>query len=1110
MRGDERNRPAAFFWGVCRERAPMKNADFRKWQKALGATLSVLLAFTLVWASPMGGGFGQAAALGVVAADAVPMSDGAAAGDEQAAGETVLDAATELGTSGASDASAFKQVAADVGRVEFEVEGPSAEPASGAETVLAQADADEAQRAAEERAADVDELGYVPGEIIVIYEEDASVSEQADVAAAIGTEGEPEPASFETGDAAVVDIADEITVDTAVEAAAAEDAVKYAFPNYVAKSFDEPVASAQSSAASPLATGDELASQQWYLSAVKAPEAWSLLAGSGRSVEPVKVAVLDTGASISHSDLQGSLDMSRSGEVVWTDMKTGKVSFKPLRGDGYLNGTNEMPFYSTHGTHVAGIIAAKAGNGGVLGVASGGSTALANKIVSIAAIDIFSCIGENNDGTKFSSATVLDILYGLAKARDMGCSVVNMSLGFYTDDKTCIAALNEKTSELDEQGVVQVCAAGNDHTAAKSYPAACDATLSVISLSKRGAIPGNSSTYSMKTWESADGYMRSWFSNYGDWCDIAAPGENIYSTGVLEGTLKDGYLSMSGTSMASPVVVAATALVQAADPDLSAAEVKDVLCRTAADLHTAGKDNESGWGLVNAEAAVKAALPPSQSEVPGVEPDVPEEEPPASLANAKLAIPSLTYTGKVQTPAVSVTLGGATLVQGRDYRATISPATVKAVGTYSVTVEGVGAYRGTLRGSFKVNATDISSAQIQAIGSQNYTGKAVTPQPKVTWQGVTLAVGTDYAVSYANNVNAGTAKMTISGKGNFTGTKSVNFSIVKVDRNVWKTVGGKTYYYGADGQLVKWSQKIGGHWYYFNGSGVMQRGWITWNADGLKSYFDGNGRALTGWQKLGGKWYYFSPSNGKSVRWSQKIGSYWYYFNGASQMQTGWVTWNADGAKSYFDGSGHALTGWQKLSGKWYYFRPESGKSVRWSQKIGGHWYYFNGASQMHTGWLTWGNDKTKSYFDGSGHALTGWQKLGGKWYYFNPSNGRSLRWGQKIGGSFYYFNSASQMHTGWLTWSADKKRSYFDASGKALTGWQTIGGKRYYFDPATYKTDGAVAQSVTGSKAVVYWVVDGEVYHTTKDCVSLKRSTNIKSGTVAQSGKKRVCKNCG
>ena len=589
---------------------------------------------------------------------------------------------------------------------------------------------------------------------------------------------------------------------------------------------------------------------------------------------------------------------------------------------------------------------------------------------------------------------MLDILYGLAKARDLGCSVVNMSLGFYTDDETCIAALNEKTSELDEQGVVQVCAAGNDHTAAKSYPAACDATLSVISLSKRGAIPSNSSTYSMKTWESADGYMRSWFSNYGDRCDIAAPGENIYSTGVLEGTLKNGYLVMSGTSMVSPVVAAAAAMVQAADPDLSSAEVKDVLCRTAADLHTAGKDGESGWGLVNAEAAVKAALPPSQSEVPGVEPDVPEEEPPASLANAKLAIPSLTYTGKVQTPAVSVTLGGATLVQGRDYRATISPATVKAVGTYSVTVEGVGAYRGTLRGSFKVNAADISSAQIQAIGSQNYTGKAVTPQPKVTWQGMTLVAGNDYSVSYANNVNAGAAKLVITGKGNFAGTKSASFSIVKVDRNVWKTVGGKTYYYGADGQPVKWSQKIGGSWYYFNGSGVMQRGWVTWR-DGTKSYFhpdaSGHATALTGWRSFNGVKYYFDKATGISKRWSQKIDGKWYYFDSSSRMVKGWVTWK-DGAKSYFhpDASGHAaaLTGWRSFNGVKYYFDPTTGESLRWSQRIDGCWYYFNTDSVMQKSrWITW-RDGRKSYFNWDGKALTGWRSFNGVKCYFDPLTG--------------------------------------------------------------------------------------------------------------------------
>ena len=512
--------------------------------------------------------------------------------------------------------------------------------------------------------------------------------------------------------------------------------------------------------------------------------------------------------------------------------------------------------------------------------------------------------------------------------------------------------------------------------------------------------------------------------------------------------MKDGYLSMSGTSMASPVVAAAAALVQAADPDLSAAEVKDVLCRTAADLHTAGKDGESGWGLVNAEAAVKAALPPSQSEVPGVEPDVPEEEPPASLANAKLAIPSLTYTGKVQTPAVSVTLGGATLVQGRDYRATISPATVKAVGTYSVTVEGVGAYRGTLRGSFKVNAADISSAQIQAIGSQNYTGKAVTPQPKVTWQGMTLVAGNDYSVSYANNVNAGAAKLVITGKGNFAGTKSASFSIVKVDRNVWKTVGGKTYYYGADGQPVKWSQKIGGSWYYFNGSGVMQTGWITWR-DGTKSFFDWDGRALSGWRSFSGVKYYFDPATGISKRWSQRIDGKWYYFDSSSRMKAGWVTWS-DGTKSYFhpDSSGHAA-------------------------------------------------------------ALTGWRSFSGVKYYFDSSTGKSLRWGQKISGNFYYFNSSSQMHRGWLTWS-DGKKSYFNSSGCALAGWQSLAGKRYYFDPSTYKTSGPEGQSSGGASRTVYWVANGEVYHTTRDCVSLKRSTNIKSGTIAQSGKKRVCSNCG
>ena len=162
----------------------------------------------------------------------------------------------------------------------------------------------------------------------------------------------------------------------------------------------------------------------------------------------------------------------------------------------------------------------------------------------------------------------------------------------------------------------------------------------------------------------------------------------------------------------------------------------------------------------------------------------------------------------------------------------------------------------------------------------------------------------------------------------------------------------------------------------------------------------------------------------------------------------------------------------------------------------------------MQRGWITW-RDGTKSYFDWDGKALTGWRSFSGVKYYFDSSTGKSLRWGQKISGNFYYFNSSSQMHRGWLTWS-DGKKSYFNSNGCALAGWQSLAGKRYYFDPSTYKTSGPEGQSSGDGSRTVYWVANGEVYHTTRDCVSLKRSTNIKSGTIAQSGKKRVCSNCG
>ena len=481
------------------------------------------------------------------------------------------------------------------------------------------------------------------------------------------------------------------------------------------------------------------------------------------------------------------------------------------------------------------------------------------------------------------------------------------------------------------------------------------------------------------------------------------------------------------------------------------------------------------------------------------------------LTSAPTVVRNLIYNGASQA-GLAVPSAGSYALSG----------TTKAIdaGTYTATVAPGAGYAWDKLGDktarsyqWTIAPASIASGAVSVSGvkaSYEHTGSPIRPNVTVTHNGRTLKAGTDYQVSYGENTQVGKATVTIRGAGkNYSGSRTISFDITN-PRNAWRTVGGKTYYYGADGQPVKWEQKIGGHWYYFNGSGVMQTGWVTWSKLGTKSYFDADGRARTGWHTIGGKRYYFDPATARSVRWENRIGGSWYYFNAASEMQTGWVTWSKLGTKSYFNDDGKARTGWHTLWGKRYYFDPATARSLRWENRIGGSWYYFNSASEMQTGWVTWSKLGTKSYFNDDGKARTGWHTLWGKRYYFDPATARSLRWENRIGGSFYYFNAASQMHAGWLTWSADKKRSYFDVNGKALTGWQTIGGQRYYFDPATYKTDGAVAQSVTGSKAVVYWVVDGEVYHTTKDCVSLKRSTNIKSGTVAQSGKKRVCKNCG
>ncbi|WP_051348503.1 Ig-like domain-containing protein [Peribacillus kribbensis] len=212
---------------------------------------------------------------------------------------------------------------------------------------------------------------------------------------------------------------------------------------------------------------------------------------------------------------------------------------------------------SDHGTHVAGIIAASMDNKkGLDGIAPD---------AKILAINVFT-----GDGAYTS-----DVIEGIYYAVAQGAKIINMSLGSYQYSD----AFNQAIQYAYQHGVLIVAAAGNDTSSSSSYPASYDNVISVSSTDRYN----NPST----------------FSNYGKNVDIAAPGTSIAST--LPGN-EYGY--MSGTSMASPVVAGAAALVWARDPSLTNDEVANRLFSTADDLGAPGKDWFYGNGLVDAEKAI--------------------------------------------------------------------------------------------------------------------------------------------------------------------------------------------------------------------------------------------------------------------------------------------------------------------------------------------------------------------------------------------------------------------------------------------------------------------------------------------------------------------------
>ena len=145
-----------------------------------------------------------------------------------------------------------------------------------------------------------------------------------------------------------------------------------------------------------------------------------------------------------------------------------------------------------------------------------------------------------------------------------------------------------------------------------------------------------------------------------------------------------------------------------------------------------------------------------------------------SISGATVSASAQTYTGSELKPTPTVTFGGTKLTAGTDFKVKSYSDNINA-GTAKVVVEGIGQYNGTASGTFTINKASISGATVTA-SAQTYTGSALKPAVTVKLGSKTLT-SSDYDVSYSNNTAVGTANITITGKGNYSGTATGSFKI---------------------------------------------------------------------------------------------------------------------------------------------------------------------------------------------------------------------------------------------------------------------------------------------------------------------------------------------
>ena len=331
-------------------------------------------------------------------------------------------------------------------------------------------------------------------------------------------------------------------------------------------------------------------------------------------------------------------------------------------------------------------------------------------------------------------------------------------------------------------------------------------------------------------------------------------------------------------------------------------------------------------------------------------------------------------------------------------------------------------------------------------------------------------------------------------------TGIANYLGLSKEKVEWKTVNGKKYCY-VNNQRVTGERQIGGNWYYFDGNGVMQTGFV--NLGSKTVYYNSDGQMLYGEQKINNAWYCFDTitgarvtgfynlsgrivyygADGKMRYGEQKINNAWYCFDTITGARvTGFYNlsgkiyyYGIDGKKRFgeqrindawycFDTStGKMITGFYDLPGKVVYYGAD-GKMLYGEQKIGNCYYYFDPTfGSMYVGWKT--VNKKSRYYQENGCCTIGEYKIDDKWYYFDKNgimqtgfvdlpektvyyneNGVMEYGEQKINDAWYYFDMITgKMATGFC--ELPEKWVYYGSNGKMLYGEQKIGNYYYYFD---------------------------------------------------------------